>query len=578
VSLSPEPDRGDILWQTIPKLLQAKAQQHPNSVAIADTDRNTQLSYGQLLAAVRQAGQAFIASGIEAGDRVAIWAPNMAEWIIAAIGIQAAGGVLVPLNTRFKGREAGYVLQQSGAAMLLCTQQFLDTDYVELLQQAHGPATSQLPVAELSSLTEIVSLDAADPTAEPSTSTAAKPPTSTETEPPTEQPTKPPAKTPVPWSNFLARARAIPDSQLDARINSRQSQDLSDILFTSGTTGMPKGVMTTHAQSLRGYKVWSDLVGLTAHDRYLIVNPFFHGFGYKAGWLASIMAGCVIYPHAIFDVPAVMRKVAQQRISVLPGPPTLYQTILNHPELDSFDLTSLRLAVTGAAAIPVELIRQMRDRLSFETVVTGYGLTESSAIATMCRHDDPPQTIATTSGCAIPGVEVRIADDDGQELPKGQPGEVQIRGYNVMQGYFGNPQATQEAIAPDGWLHTGDIGIMNDQGYVTITDRKKDMFIVGGFNAYPAEIENLILSHQDVAQVAVVGMPDERLGEVGAAFVVPRLLPDGTACPIEPQTFLDWCKTQMANYKVPRTVQFLAELPTNASGKVLKFQLREKLR
>lgn len=566
---SPETDRGDILWETIPRLLQTKAAQHPKSIAVADTDRDTQLTYAELLAAVRQAGKAFMASGVAAGDRVAIWAPNMAEWIIAAIGIQAAGGVLVPLNTRFKGREAGYVIQQSGSSMLLCTQKFLDTDYADLLSQAHGPATGELPVGELSSLTEIISFDATSSQASAGNLKAAGGTSQT--------PGDKPLKTPEAWDDFLARASDVSDSQLDARINGRQSQELSDILFTSGTTGMPKGVMTTHAQSLRGYKVWSDLVGLASSDRYLIVNPFFHGFGYKAGWLASIMAGCTIYPHAVFDVAAVMHKVAAQRISVMPGPPTLYQTILNHPELDSFDLTSLRLAVTGAAAIPVELIRQMRDRLGFETVVTGYGLTESSAIATMCRHDDDPETIATTSGCAIPGVEVRIADDDSQELPRGQAGEVLVKGYNVMQGYFGNPQATREAIDSAGWLHTGDIGIMNDKGYVTITDRKKDMFIVGGFNAYPAEIENLILSHEDVAQVAVVGIPDERMGEVGAAFVVPRLLPDGTACPIDAQTFLDWCKTQMANYKVPRTVEFLSELPTNASGKVLKFQLREKL-
>lgn len=548
---SADTTRGDLLWETIPKLVRTKAQEQPDAVAIADTDRDKQLSYNQLQAAVERAGKAFIASGIEPDDRVAVWAPNMAEWIIAAIGLQAAGAVLVPLNTRFKGREAGFVIQKSGASMLLCTQNFLDTDYVALLGQAHGPATADLPVKGLPDLAEIVSLD----TTPSGVAQAIGALTS--------------------WQDFLSRAERVSDAELQARINARRSQDLSDILFTSGTTGMPKGVMTTHAQSLRGYKVWSDLVGLTSSDRYLVVNPFFHGFGYKAGWLASIMAGCAIYPHAVFDVEKVMRKVAIHRISVMPGPPTLYQSILNHPQLPDFDLTSLRLAVTGAAVIPVELIRQMRDHLGFETVVTGYGLTESSAIATMCRHDDDPETIATTSGCAIAGVEVRIADDDGFELPRGQAGEVLVRGYNVMQGYFGDPEATLQAIDSEGWLHTGDIGVMNDQGYIAITDRKKDMFIVGGFNAYPAEIENLILAHESVAQVAVVGTPDERMGEVGAAFVVPKLHSSGEPHQINDQDFLDWCKTQMANYKVPKKVIFLPELPTNASGKVLKFQLRD---
>ena len=555
-------ERGDLLWDTIPKLLQVKAGEHPAAVAIADTDRDLQFTFAELLASVEQAGRAFIALGVQPDDRVAVWAPNIAEWVVAAIGLQAAGAVLVPLNTRFKGREAGYVLQKSGARMLLCTREFLDTDYVALLEEAHGPATAQRPVEGLPELAEIVVFDAGSSASDDS------------------------VKQPLAWPDFLALGAADPSSaansaadELASRIAARQSSDLSDILFTSGTTGMPKGVMTTHAQSLRGYKVWSDLVGLNSQDRYLVVNPFFHGFGYKAGWLACLMAGCVMYPHAVFDVAAVMHKVAQYRISMIPGPPTLYQSILHHPKLAEFDLSSLRLAVTGAAAIPVELIRQMRTDLGFEVVVTGYGLTESSAIATMCRADDDPETIATTSGRAIPGVEVRVADDAGEEVPRGEPGEVLVRGYNVMQGYYNDPEATAEAIGADGWLRTGDIGIMNEQGYLAITDRKKDMFIVGGFNAYPAEIENLILAHEAVAQVAVTGMADERMGEVAVAFVVPKPAADGQRAAIDEAEFeakfIDWCKTQMANYKVPRKVVLLDELPLNASGKVLKFELRK---
>lgn len=552
MTVSPDSNRGDLLWGTIPQLARDKAERQPHALAVADTDRNIELDYGQLWQQIFRAGKAFAASGIQTGDRVAIWAPNMAEWIVAAVGLQAAGAVLVPLNTRFKGREAGFVLEKSGASMLLCTRQFLQTDYVDLLHQACGPATSDRPVEGLSELAEIVSLDdPADSQAADSSSFL------------------------MGWQEFLSRSDDTSDDQLLARIEQQSGQDLSDILFTSGTTGRPKGVMTTHAQSLRGFKVWSDLVGLGASDRYLIVNPFFHGFGYKAGWLATLMAGCACYPHSVFDPEAVMQKISDHRITMLPGPPTLYQSILNHPRLADFDLKSLRLAVTGAAAIPVELIHQMRDQLGFETVVTGYGLTESSAIATMCRHDDDPQTIARTSGCAIPGVEVRVVSEDGQEVASGQPGEIQVRGYNVMAGYFNDPDATAKAIDADGWLHTGDIGTIDQAGYVSITDRKGDMFIVGGFNAYPAEIENLILAHEAVAQVAVVGVPDERMGEVAAAFVVPKLGPDKKPCPIEAQEFLDWCKMQMANYKVPKKVSFLAELPTNASGKVLKYRLRE---
>ena len=543
-------DRGDLLWGTIPKLLRASAERFGDAVAIADTDRGLSLTFTELLDAANTAAKAFAASGIQADDKAAIWAPNIAEWVVAALGLQTAGGVLVPLNTRFKGREAGYVLEKSEAKMLFCTRDFLDTDYVALLADAYGTGNASNPISGLPNLQEIVAFD------QPPAANAAEATT---------------------WQSFLQRGNAISDSEIEACVADRTSDHLSDILFTSGTTGMPKGVMTTHGQSLRGYKVWSDLVGLREGDRYLIVNPFFHGFGYKAGWLASLMAGCTVYPHAVFDVDRIMAKVAEHKITVMPGPPTLYQSILNHSGLSQCDISSLRLAVTGAAAIPVELIHRMRDELTFATIVTGYGLTESSAIATMCRHDDDPETIATTSGRAIPGVEVRIADDDGSELPPMTPGEIWVRGYNVMAGYLNDPEATAETITPEGWLKTGDIGVMNENGYVAITDRKKDMFIVGGFNAYPAEIENLILAHESVAQVAVVGIPDERMGEVGAAFLVPRSKPDGSMHTIHPEEFLDWCKKQMANYKVPRSVHILPELPANASGKVLKYRLREQI-
>ena len=546
-------DRGDLLWSTIPKLLRASAERFGDAVAIADTDRGVSLTFTELLEAANTAAKAFAASGIQADDKAAIWAPNIAEWVVAALGLQTAGGVLVPLNTRFKGREAGYVLEKSDAKMLFCTRDFLDTDYVALLADAYGTGNASNPISDLPNLREIVAFDQPAADAAQTSTTAST------------------------WQSFLQRGSAVSDAEIEARVADRTADHLSDILFTSGTTGMPKGVMTTHGQSLRGYKVWSDLVGLREGDRYLIVNPFFHGFGYKAGWLASLMAGCTVYPHAVFDVDRIMAKVAEHKISVMPGPPTLYQSILNHPRLSQCDISSLRLAVTGAAAIPVELIHRMRDELTFAAIVTGYGLTESSAIATMCRHDDDPETIATTSGRAIPGVEVRIADDDGSELPPMTPGEIWVRGYNVMAGYLNDPEATAETITPEGWLKTGDIGVMNENGYVAITDRKKDMFIVGGFNAYPAEIENLILAHESVAQVAVVGIPDERMGEVGAAFLVPRSKPDGSMHTIHPEEFLDWCKKQMANYKVPRSVHILPELPANASGKVLKYRLREQI-
>jgi len=267
-----------------------------------------------------------------------------------------------------------------------------------------------------------------------------------------------------------------------------------------------------------------------------------------------------------------MARVAEERVTVLPGPPTLFQSILDAPRRKDYDLSSLRLAVTGAAVVPVELIRRMREELTFQTIVTGYGLTEATGTVTMCRAGDDAETIALTSGRAIPDTECRIVDEKGNEVPSGEPGEVVTRGYHVMRGYLDDPAATAEAIDADGWLHTGDIGVMDERGYVRITDRKKDLFIVGGFNAYPAEIEGLLLRHPAVSQVAVVGMPDGRLGEVGAAFVVLR-----PGRQLTPEVLIAWASDEMANFKVPRRVEIVDALPLNASGKVLKTELRDRL-
>ncbi len=515
--------------RTIPRLVLAAGERFGDRSAVEDGE--SRLGYAELGRAGLRAARAFLAAGVEPGDRVAIWAPNLVEWILAAVGLQSAGATLVTINTRFKGAEAGYVLRKSRARALCTVGDFLGTDFVGMLEGE-----------ELPDLERIVSLRGEARGAEP-------------------------------WQSFLERGDAVPEARARERALAVSPDDLSDLLFTSGTTGRPKGVMTTHAQNLRAFAVWSDVVGLREGDRYLIVNPFFHAFGYKAGWVAAFMRGATVLPHAVFDVPAVLERVGRERVSVLPGPPTLYQSLLAHPDRPQYDLSNLRLAVTGAAAIPVELIRRMGSDLGFETIVTGYGLTECCGIVTMCRHDDDPETIATTSGRAIPGVEVRCVDGEGKEVPRGDPGEVVVRGYNVMRGYFEDAEETAKAIDAQGWLHTGDVGVMDERGYLRITDRIKDMFIVGGFNCYPAEIENLMYGHPGIAQAAVVGIPDERLGEVGMAFVVPA---PGAA--LTPEDLVAWCRKHMANYKVPRRVEIVDALPLNASGKVMKYVLRERAR
>jgi acyl-CoA synthetase (AMP-forming)/AMP-acid ligase II len=302
------------------------------------------------------------------------------------------------------------------------------------------------------------------------------------------------------------------------------------------------------------------------------VYPFFHTAGLKGGVLASVLCGATVVPHAVFDVPSVLRRVEEERISVLPGPPTVFLSIMNDPELPAFDLSSLRLSVTGAATTPVEVVRRMRDDLHIEGIVTGYGLTETHGTISVGHYTDSLEVVATTVGAPLDGIEVRVLDGDDRDLPAGEPGEIVVRGFNVMKGYFNDPAATAAAFYEDGWLRTGDIGILGADGYIRITDRKKDMFIVGGFNAYPAEIEGIILRHPAVAQVAVIGIPEERLGEVGMAFVIPRPGQD-----VDEDELIGWCREQMANFKVPRRVKVVSAFPLNPSGKVMKFRLREQV-
>ena len=517
---------------TVPGLLARAVERFGDREALVDlsVDPPVRLTYAQLADEARATAKALIAAGVEHGDRVAIWAPNIWEWPVTLLGLHLAGAVLVPLNTRYKGSEAAFILNRSGAKVLFTVQGFLGNDYVSMLDDH-----------DIETVERIVIIRGDVP--EGATGCA----------------------------EFVAAGASVSDADLQARIDSVSPDDVADILFTSGTTGAPKGVMCTHRQTVLAFDAWGTIVGLRDDDRYLVINPFFHSFGYKAGIIASLVKGNALVPLATFDVGAAMSVIEAEQITTLPGPPTIFQTIINHPDFDIDKLSTLRLAVTGAASIPVQLIKDMRDVLKFDTVLSAYGLTEACGIATVSRHDDPPEIIANYSGRAIPNVEVRIADDDGNEVPRGEQGEVLIRGYQVMTGYFDAPEQTAETIDADGWLHTGDVGVMNPDGYLKITDRTKDMFIVGGFNAYPAEIESLLAEHPDIAQASVVGVPDERMGEVGYAFVVLKQGATATAGDIT-----SWARGHMANYKAPATVEIVDALPLNASGKVLKFELRDR--
>ena len=523
---------------TIPALVERAGERFGSREALVDSDGAgddyvdvRRLSFTELAAATHEAARAYLAHGLEPGDRVAIWAPNSAGWVVAALGAYRAGGVVTTVNTRFKGTEAAHVIRTAGARVLVTVTDFLDTDYVALLDRAGS--------VDCLDLTLVLHGQVPEPC--------------------------------VGWDDFLARAADGDPATVAERARAIAPDDVSTVIFTSGTTGAPRGAMLRHGASVRAFTAWSDVVGLQEGDRYLVINPFFHTFGLKAGILACLVKGATIVPHPTFDVPSLMRRIDEERITMLPGAPAIYQTILDHPDHDRYDLSSLRLAVTGAATVPVEMIRRMASELTFTKIVTGYGLTESTGVVTMCRHTDDPETIANTAGRPIPDIEVRTVDEAGKGVPVGRPGEVVVRGYTVMAGYIGDPEATASAIDAAGWLHTGDIGVFDANGNLKITDRLKDMFIVGGFNAYPAEIENMMMEHPAVGQAAVVGVPDRRIGEVAAAFVVPR--PGAT---VDEAGLIAWCRERMANYKVPRSVRVVDSLPLNASGKVLKYVLREQ--
>lgn len=512
---------------TIPELVNQAASQYGNRLFLEENQ--TRISFEDFAVQVHSVVASLLANNIQRGDRIAVWAPNICEWVIAAIGAQCAGAVLVTLNTRYKGSEAAYILQQSRARILFSIGEFLGCDYPAQLDGLDLPDLEQVIVFRNDTNASHTG-----------------------------------------WETFLEQGNGISSTAVQDRLASVSESDTSDILFTSGTTGHPKGVMTSHEQNLRAFTHFADIVGLDKEDRYLVINPFFHSFGYKAGILACLIKGVTLLPHAVFDTEDILQRISRDRISVLPGPPTLFQSLLAHPELHQYDLSSLKRATTGAAVIPVEMIRNMKSRLGFETVITAYGLTESCGLATACRQGDSAEIIATTSGRAIPDVEVRCVAPNNQEVPRGEPGEIVIRGFNVMQGYFENEQATQDTIDADNWLHTGDIGVMDAAGNLKITDRLKDMFITGGFNCYPAEIEKILAGHPDIVMSAIIGAPDERMGEVAKAIVVRK--PDST---LDSTTLISWCREKMANYKVPRQIVFVDALPLNASGKVLKPELRK---
>jgi acyl-CoA synthetase (AMP-forming)/AMP-acid ligase II len=525
--------------ETLPALIEYSRREFADRTAVVDGE--TRLSYAELGELVDRTQRALIASGVEAGDRVCVWSPNTYHWVVAALGAQAAGAVLVTLNTRFTGAEALEILERTATRVLFCPDGFLGNDYLAVLRGAEGADgdAAGLPALDLVVRVPIEGGGGDEPGV-------------------------------IAWDEFLARAEEVGVEKAEERRQAVGPDDVADILFTSGTTGRPKGAMSAHRQTIAVADAWAERAEVSDRDVYMIISPFFHSFGYKAGWVVCLLRGATIVPALTFDLDHVVATVESERVTILPGPPTIFQSLLAYPERERRDLSSLRLAVTGSATVPVALVERMWRELSFDLVITAYGLSEA-VVVTMCKAGDDAETISHTSGCATAEFEVRIADPDGKVLPPGEEGEIQLRGPNVMVGYLDDPEATRAAIEPDGWLHTGDVGHLDERGYLTITDRLKDMLTVGGFNVYPAEVENAILGFDEIVECAVVGAPDERMGEVGLAYVVAR-----PGHELTEESLIAACRERLANYKVPRRVVFLDQPPHPAAGLVLLRAVRAR--
>jgi acyl-CoA synthetase (AMP-forming)/AMP-acid ligase II len=522
-------------WETVPDMLHDSAVRHADREAVVDGP--VRLSFTALRDEAQQVANALAAEGVEPGDRVALWASNGWQWVVTACGIWLRGAVIVPLSSRWKPAEITPLLARTNTRLLFANEEAAGDALLAALASFATEGDGQGPLPALPDLAQVVCFDGVS--------------------------TGLPAA--LSWDAFMAAGEGE-SSEVDV-----DPTALCQILFTSGTTGAPKGVELRQRQLLQAYWDWSGIGGLEAGDRFLVIPPYSHGFGINGGILACLIRGATNVPMAVFEPRAALEMVVREHITVMGGPPTLFATLMQLPDFASADVSSLRLAFIGAAAVPTEIILRMEERMGIERVCNAYGLIEGCVIS-MTRAEDSHEVISTTTGPLVPGVEVRIVDSEGNEVETGGRGEIWIRGQGVMSGYWRDPEQTAAAVTPEGWLRSGDVGVFDADGNLRIVDRLKDSYNCGGFSAYPAEIESQLLSRPELAQVAVVGVPHERLGEVGHAFVVPA-----TGHAVDVDSLAAWSRENMAGYKVPRSFQVVEGLPQNANGKVAKDVLRARI-
>ncbi|WP_141013036.1 AMP-binding protein [Nocardioides sambongensis] len=530
---------------TIPAALRRASSTAGHALAVADAERR--LTWRELHQEVQLTARALVALGLGRGDRLALWAPNSWQWVVCSLATTYVGATLVPLNSRYTGHEVVDVVRRTRARIVVLADGFLGRD-------------------QLGELRSAAATDLEDDGSEGARALAGCPETVAVVTIGSQQPGA------VSFSAIAEVAAPVDPERVETMADAVGADDVADILFTSGTTGRSKGACSAHRQTLAAAEAWATEGRVSGTDRYFVINPMFHAFGYKAGLLTCVLRTAAIVTRPLFDLDEATGLLRDEGISVIAAAPPVFQDLLDSPDRPAH--ARLRLAVTGATLVPTVLIERIQQELDCPLVLTAYGLTEA-VVATMCRAGDAPDVIARTVGRAVCGFEVRIAGTAGAGTTgaggaaTGVTGEVLLRGPNVMLGYLDDPEATAAAIDEDGWFHTGDVGSLDDTGYLTITDRLKDVVIVGGFNVYPAEIEQVLSRLPGVREVAAVGAPDPRLGEVVRALVVRQ--PGSALAAADVTTY---CRERLANFKVPRAIEFVDALPRNAAGKVLRRSLR----
>ncbi|MGB9081287.1 MAG: AMP-binding protein [Desulfuromonadaceae bacterium] len=534
-----------LLTHTVGSLLDDMARRYPANEALVYPDRGMRYTYSQFNAACRLIAKGLLRIGIKKGDNIAIWANNVPEWVLLQFASAKIGAVLVTVNTSYKSAELEYILEQSDSTSLFMVGSFKDTDYVEtvagVVPELAGSEPGKLVSPKLPFLKNIIYIGGGTPAGM------------------------------INFDSIIQMGEVVPDAELAGIEATLDCHETINMQYTSGTTGFPKGVMLTHSNIVNnGFNI-GECMKLTEKDRLCIPVPFFHCFGCVLAVMACVTHGTTMVPVETFDPLKVLQTVEKEKCTALHGVPTMFIAELEHPEFAAFDLSTLRTGIMAGSNCPIEVMKKVNSDMHASEITIAYGQTESSPVITQTRTDDAIELRVATVGRSLPNVEVKIVDiENGEALPPGKQGELCTRGYHVMKGYYKMPEETARAIDVDGWLHTGDLAIMDENGYCKITGRIKNMIIRGGENIYPREIEEFLYTHPKVSDIQVYGVPDRKFGEQVMAAII---LKKGMA--MSEDEVRDFCRDKIANYKIPKYVKFVDSYPMTASGKIQKFKMRE---